>query len=463
MVHVELKYLPVKMRLDPSESINNMGNLRVDVHDAADLPAADRNGYSDPYCKFLLDGKQVYKTETQKKTLHPAWNESFDVAVKSRTAAVFKIECYDWDRGGSDDLLGVADINLEILEPFQPQTIQLGLDGKSGQIRLRLLFKPDYVTRSRQGSSTFRGTFQTPGKIVGAPVKGVGKAGSLVGGNIAKGAKGIFRRRKTGDSGEEEIIIPSIETPDASTPKQSTSMPPSSFPHSTMENGSNRDSRLGTPTTPATPQHGLGHNRVSSFGAESMASGYGASPGPEADKGEAQFTIVSASGFEGDNIGVFVRQHTVKGLKEVFKTKAVKAAKGESSTAETHYGDRNSFTVKCKADEALSIAVKDVHTFGADKELGEGMLVVSDAASQLAGAGGSGGARKSVPVGSGQVVVTSSFQHSQPPVDGLSPGPPQSPGRSNTKKGLLSRVSREKSRNRDSITPNRDSVTPGAE
>jgi Ca2+-dependent lipid-binding protein len=77
------------MQLDPSESINNMGRLRVDVLDATDLPAADRNGYSDPYCKFELNGKDIFKTQKQKKTLHPAWNEFFEVDVPSRVAADF--------------------------------------------------------------------------------------------------------------------------------------------------------------------------------------------------------------------------------------------------------------------------------------------------------------------------------------------------------------------------------------
>ena len=77
-VRVSLKYIPVKMELDPSESINNMGNLRVDVLDAEDLPAADSNGKSDPYCKFELNGQDVFKTKTVKKPLSPAWNEFFD-------------------------------------------------------------------------------------------------------------------------------------------------------------------------------------------------------------------------------------------------------------------------------------------------------------------------------------------------------------------------------------------------
>ena len=62
------------MTLDPNKSINNMGTVRVDVLDAANLPSSDMNGKSDPYCVFILDGKQLHKTNMQKKTLHP-WNE----------------------------------------------------------------------------------------------------------------------------------------------------------------------------------------------------------------------------------------------------------------------------------------------------------------------------------------------------------------------------------------------------
>ena len=452
------------MRLDPSESINNMGNLRIDIHDAADLPAADRNGYSDPYCKFYLNDKQIHKTEVQKKTLHPAWNETFDVAVKSRTAAKFKVECWDWDRGGSDDMLGTADINLEILEPFQPQTLTLDLDGKSGSLRLRLLFKPDYVVRSRQGSSTFRGTFNTPGKIVGAPVKGVGKVGTFVGGNVmnvGRGAKGIFRRKKTGDSGEEvDEVVESIETPTESAPKGSTSMPPSSFPRIAVDHPGqgqgNRDSRSMTPVTP--PQTAQAHNRSTSFGGGSGVSGYGASPGGKADAGTATFSIVSAAGFEGSSLRVIVRQHTPKGMKDVHKTKAVKSAKGAaadgSSVVEARFDEKSeTFKIPCQPDETFSVAVKDVHTFG-DKDLGEGMLVVSDAVSNLAAAGGGGGAKKTVPIGSGSVTVRSSFQHAHQQADGASLTPvATSPARSNTKKGFLSRMSRDGSRPRDSMSP----------
>src|SRR5437667_12393872 len=79
--------------------------------------------------------------------------------------------------------------NLAGIEPFQPQDASYILDGKSGAVRLKMLFKPAYVTRQRQGSSTFSGTFAPAGKVVGAPVKVVGG----VGGGIGKGASFLKR------------------------------------------------------------------------------------------------------------------------------------------------------------------------------------------------------------------------------------------------------------------------------
>ena len=85
------------MKLEARESIENMGTLRVEVVDGENLPAADRNGKSDPYCVFELNGEKVFKTQTQKKTLHPVWNESFEVQIPSRVGANFKVRVFDWD------------------------------------------------------------------------------------------------------------------------------------------------------------------------------------------------------------------------------------------------------------------------------------------------------------------------------------------------------------------------------
>ncbi|KAF2469193.1 tricalbin [Lindgomyces ingoldianus] len=401
-ITVSLKYLPIKMRLDPSESFNNQGTLRVDILDAADLPAADRNGFSDPYCKFVLNGKDVYKTKTQKKTLHPAWNEYFEVPVRSRTAAEFDVKVYDWDFGDKADFLGKTAINLEILEPFQQQEVTLGLDGKSGAIRLKMLFKPDYVMRARQGSSTFSGTFAVPGKVIGAPVKGVGKGAVLVGGGVVRGAtflgRGFKRRKSRGANGNEDFEREdtpsngSVDTPVISVEKDADSAPaPSPQPHS----------------------------RHKSWGAQSFASGFGGSGGAgQGDQGTASITVVSASNFPlGTNVRVHIK--SVSSGKEVHKTKHIKAPTGSVTF------DNETFKVPCTADSAFKVVVKDHATFGSDDELGEAQFFVDDQ--------GSGG-EKTVTVGHGTVIIRSSWRES----GGDTASSMNSPT-SKSRRGLLSR------------------------
>jgi Ca2+-dependent lipid-binding protein len=381
-VVVSLKYLPVKMQLDPSESINNMGTLRVDVLDAADLPSADRNGYSDPYCKFVLNGKDVFKTKVQKKTLHPAWNEFFEVPVKSRTAAEFKVNVYDWDFGDKADFLGSSAINLEVLDPFQPQIVDLSLDGKSGTIRLKMLFKPDYVVRSRQGSSTFSGTFAPAGKVIGAPVKGVG----MVGGGVVKGAnflRHMGRSKKSRDDSRDEA-----ETVPAPSDMVNGETSPTVTPQDTPSRAVPITVTESTPSTPVTPLH----TRSRSFG--STKNGPIGTSG-SAEAGTATLNVVSATGYPpSSNIRVYVKIVSGKGVKEIGHTKSVKSGSGQVKW------ENESFKVNCAADTQFQIQVKDHGMFGSGDDLGEGLFFVDDQ--------GSGGER-SVKAGSGTVILKSNF------------------------------------------------------
>ncbi|KAF1846140.1 tricalbin [Cucurbitaria berberidis CBS 394.84] len=414
-ITVSLKYLPVYMRLDPSESFNNQGTLRVDVLDAADLPAADRNGYSDPYCKFLLNGKDVYKTKTQKKTLHPAWNEYFEVPVRSRTAADFLVNVYDWDFGDKADFLGKSTINLEILEPFQQQEVTLTLDGKSGVIRLRMLFKPDYVVRSRQGSSTFSGTFAVPGKVIGAPVKGVGKGAAFVGGGVVRAGtflgRGFKRRKSRGANGDEDF-----ERPDSS-PRASADVPIVS-----VEGDSTGGKESPSKDSPSN------HNRHRSWGAQSFHSRFGGEGAPGAGGGEqgtANISVVSADGFPPNTN---LRVHVQLGKKEVHKTDHIKTTSGSVAFED------ESFKVPCTADSFFKITVRDHKAFGRDEELGDAQFTVDDQGS---------GSEKNVGVGKGMVVVRTSFQAADATsaVGSVSPRPEKG-----SRRGLLSRgKDREKS------------------
>jgi Ca2+-dependent lipid-binding protein len=383
-VTVSARYIPTRMTLDPMESINNMGTLRVDVHDAAELPAADRNGFSDPYCKFRLGDETVHKTKVQKKTLHPAWNEFFETPIKSRIGANFHVDVYDWDFGDKADWLGATAIDLEGLEPFQAKEVTLPLDGKSGVIRLSLLFKPTYVMRARQGSSTFSGTFAVPGKIVGAPVKGVG----FVGGNVVRGASFVkhgLMSRFSKDKGEDTNLI--MNSIDETEPTKADHLTPAaSFVEGPHGTGS---------SSPNTPQkeHSRNRSTASQFGDRLSIFG-GAGGG---DKGSANITVISAANFPTSaNLRVIIRVLGAKGAKEVHKTKAHKNSSGTVT-----YDD--SFRVpNITADAQYQVRVVDHSTFGSDDVLGEAPFFVDDQGSVA-------GQDKTVTVGDGSVTIRSNF------------------------------------------------------
>ncbi|CCG84874.1 protein of unknown function [Taphrina deformans PYCC 5710] len=194
------RYIPVTMSLNPRESINNMGTIRVTVVSGNNLCAADRGNKSDPYAKFYLSTQKdhVYKTETIKKTLNPQWNETFEQPISSRLDNIFRVEVFDWDALDTDDFLGSAEIPLQSLTPLTQQQMEIALEGpkggsgKSGTLTLQLLFKPDFVIRTRRGSTT-RALTMAAG-VGMAPVKGittglqqVKKTGSFVGRGIHLG------------------------------------------------------------------------------------------------------------------------------------------------------------------------------------------------------------------------------------------------------------------------------------
>uniref|UniRef100_A0A0G4IB22 C2 domain-containing protein n=1 Tax=Chromera velia CCMP2878 TaxID=1169474 RepID=A0A0G4IB22_9ALVE len=101
------------------------GNLNVTVHGASNLRAADANGKSDPYAVLSLldDGaegvtaqqRKPEKTRIIKKTLDPAWEQTFVFSVAALQDAKLNVLVKDSDFLSKDDLLGTVTLDCKEL------------------------------------------------------------------------------------------------------------------------------------------------------------------------------------------------------------------------------------------------------------------------------------------------------------------------------------------------------------
>ena len=94
--------------------------LTVGIKQATDLRAADwamgGRGKSDPYATIMLNGREVGKTKTVKKSLNPVWDEVFQIKVSDAAdlggdtcqwaQSELTVRIFDYDLVGDNDFLG---------------------------------------------------------------------------------------------------------------------------------------------------------------------------------------------------------------------------------------------------------------------------------------------------------------------------------------------------------------------
>lgn len=354
-VSIQCRYIPVPITLEPRESINNMGLLTVLLDHAHDLMAADRNGYSDPYAQFILNGQKVFKSSVQKKTLNPKWMERFEVEIPSRAGAEFYIQVFDWDRVGASDKLGQAKIDLSTLEPMVQSTFVAHLiqgDKTQGEVQIRMTFRPHFISRSRQATSTFAGGFGRvatglSGTVLSAGAGvgiGAAKGVGTVGGGVLKGVGGVgkfgvagFKRaagignKRTSVIGEEVPIVPVIE------------------PNLNLANGSINQSQAAdistsdvTPQSPATSSNQKIYTPVADY--------------------KLSVVIVSAVGLE--NIGGKTYVQVRKNGKTVYDTKAIRQPNAPE------WNEACTLDVKLGVDSEIEAIMFDKKKLGKDREIG---------------------------------------------------------------------------------------------
>jgi len=152
--------------------------LRVRLDRAANLPAADSNGLSDPYVVFRLDGEQKKKSETIYKTLNPDFSQDFYFDEKLGSPSnVLSVEVWDRDTMSSD-FLGKGEVDVSALpENVKTEvTVDLTHPSKSGPRGTVYLVLHRTIDNKEQMSVTRRASEvkASSGLGLGSMIKAVG-------------------------------------------------------------------------------------------------------------------------------------------------------------------------------------------------------------------------------------------------------------------------------------------------
>jgi hypothetical protein len=174
-------FCPVKLDVELSDAYNT-GILHLDILSAAELPAVDSNGLSDPYAIVSLNGKEIHKTKTKKKTLNPEWDEGLEAEIVSRIRSVILIEIKDFNQFTSHETLGTCSLSLAGIKSDEVVTTKIKLDGaRSGFVTVRYMFEPRRLNKI-QSSNELESRFKTETSSLGkfgrgltSQVSGIGK------------------------------------------------------------------------------------------------------------------------------------------------------------------------------------------------------------------------------------------------------------------------------------------------
>ncbi|XP_027136890.1 multiple C2 and transmembrane domain-containing protein 1 isoform X3 [Larimichthys crocea] len=123
---------PSSSGVTPEKSIQSSGmyKLEIELKRGNNLAIRDRGGTSDPYVRFKLSGKDVFKSKTISKNLNPVWDEKTTLTVDSLNQPLH-VKVFDHDFWVQDDFMGSAYLYLDSLE--QHRTIPVTLELKDEQ------------------------------------------------------------------------------------------------------------------------------------------------------------------------------------------------------------------------------------------------------------------------------------------------------------------------------------------
>ncbi|XP_078018138.1 multiple C2 and transmembrane domain-containing protein 1 isoform X2 [Epinephelus lanceolatus] len=136
-----------------------MYKLEIELKRGHNLAVRDRGGSSDPYVKFKLAGKEVFRSKIIHKNLNPVWDEKTTLIMDCLSDPLY-IKVFDYDFGLQDDFMGSAYLYLDSLE--QQRTIPVTLvlkdpqhpDQDLGSLELAVTLTPkESPIEERRGST----------------------------------------------------------------------------------------------------------------------------------------------------------------------------------------------------------------------------------------------------------------------------------------------------------------------
>ncbi|XP_048093001.1 multiple C2 and transmembrane domain-containing protein 1 isoform X2 [Alosa alosa] len=104
----------------------SMYQLDITLRKGNNLAIRDRGGTSDPYVKFKIAGKEVFRSKTIHKNLNPVWDERVSLLVDTLREPLY-VKVFDYDFGLQDDFMGSAYVYLESLEHQRSLDVTLDL------------------------------------------------------------------------------------------------------------------------------------------------------------------------------------------------------------------------------------------------------------------------------------------------------------------------------------------------
>ncbi|XP_073446220.1 multiple C2 and transmembrane domain-containing protein 1 isoform X4 [Dendrobates tinctorius] len=103
-----------------------MYQLDVTLKRGSNLAARDRGGTSDPYVKFKIGGKEVFRSKTIHKNLNPVWEEKVSLLIENLKEPLY-VKVFDYDFGLQDDFMGSAFLDVTTLELQSSKDVALNL------------------------------------------------------------------------------------------------------------------------------------------------------------------------------------------------------------------------------------------------------------------------------------------------------------------------------------------------